>query len=375
MYKKILISIGTRPEAIKLIPIILDLNKDSYFSVDVCLTGQHAEMVDKIITDFKINAKYRLNVINESKNLTELTANIIIKLGKIIESNNYDAIIVHGDTITTIASSLAAYYLKLKIIHVEAGLRTHNFDSPWPEEMNRVLTSKLAALNLAPTEAARRNLVNEGVDANRIYVTGNTVIDCLMKTRNKILNDRKLHIIIENKFNFINLNKKIILVTCHRRENFGVGFTEICNALLKLSKRVDVEIVFPVHLNPAVQNAFVSKLSNNNNIHLIPPQEYFEFVYLMQISYLILTDSGGIQEEAPSLGKPVLVLRDNTERPEGVDAGTLKIVGTKGSSIYSQTSQLLDDKLSYLKMANAANPYGDGKASVRIINILKTFNE
>jgi UDP-N-acetylglucosamine 2-epimerase (non-hydrolysing) len=376
--KKILIIFGTRPEAIKLAPIILKLKSMSKeFRTVICVTSQHREMLDQVLELFEIIPDYDLDIMKQNQTLFDITAIGLKKIGNILEKEKPDIILVQGDTTTTFIASLAAYYLHLKIGHIEAGLRTNNKFSPFPEEINRKLTDCLADLYFVHSNRAKENLINEKIDENKIFLTGNTVIDALLmivekQKDKKIQNSIKK--IFKEKFG-ININeKKIILVTGHRRESFGKIFGNICLGLKKIAiNNRDVQIIYPVHLNPNVQKPVKKILSNIDNIHLITPLDYFEFVWLMSKSYFILTDSGGIQEEAPSLGKPVLVMRNTTERIEGIEAGTAKLIGTSSNDILVETTRLLEDKTLYAKMATSINPYGDGKASERIVNILKNF--
>lgn len=368
---KILVVFGTRPEAIKMAPVVKVLRENLNFDVKVCVTAQHRQMLDQVLDLFGISVDFDLNLMKPGQNLTDLTGDIIRGMRSILEEWRPKWVVVHGDTSTTMATSLAAYYQQVSIAHVEAGLRTHNLNSPWPEEGNRQIVGRLAKLHFSPTEEARQNLLDEGVKEECIHVTGNTVVDALLDVSNKIDSDHMLRDKLTSCFPTLNPDKRVILVTGHRRENFGEGFENICNALREMVEELDVQIVYPVHLNPNVREPVQRILSGVGNIHLVEPLEYLPFVYLMKRSYLILTDSGGIQEEAPSLGKPVLVLRETTERPEAVSAGTVCLVGTDRRKIVSATLRLLRDKGAYEKMAFAHNPYGDGTASNRIGNILK----
>ena len=368
--KKALIVFGTRPEAIKMAPVVKRMREHFGGEVRVCVTAQHRQMLDQVLNLFDIVPEYDLNLMKPGQDLTDITANVLVALRSVLEDFSPDVVIVHGDTTTTFAASLAAYYKKIPVAHVEAGLRTGNRYSPWPEEMNRKLTGAMAAFHFAPTATSRDNLLRESVEADSIFVTGNTVIDALLDVVKKIDGDHELKAGLEQRFDFLNPKKRTILITGHRRENFGKGFEEICNALASLATRADVELVYPVHLNPNVQEPVRRLLGDISNIHLIEPLDYLPFVYLMNRSYLIITDSGGIQEEAPSLGKPVLVIRDTTERPEAVEAGTVKLVGTDAKKICRATNELLDDEAIYQRMAFAHNPYGDGYAAKRIVDIL-----
>ncbi len=368
--KRILSVFGTRPEAIKMAPLILAFNSCKEIHSEVCITSQHKEMLETVLINFNIKPDHDLKIIKPNQNLNDITSSVISGLSEIITRDKYDLIFVHGDTSSTLASALAAFQSRIPVAHVEAGLRTGNIFSPWPEEMNRVLTDNLSTLYFPPTEKASENLKREGKSLEKICVTGNTVIDALFHAQKILEENVQLKNKISDKFKFLEDSKKIILVTGHRRESFGKGFENICNALFEISRRKDVQIIYPVHLNPNVQEPVKRILSSVGNIKLLKPQEYFDFVFLMNKSYLIITDSGGIQEEAPSLGKPVLLLRDTTERPEAVKAGTVKMVGTNKKEIVRNTNLLLDDERHYAEMSNRSNPYGDGKASERIINFI-----
>lgn len=368
---KILTIFGTRPEAIKMSPLVTALGKDNQFTSRVCVTGQHREMLDQVLELFQIEPDYDLNIMKAGQTLSEVTANIITNLQPVIDDFRPDMILVHGDTATTFCASLSAFYNQIPVGHVEAGLRTGNIYSPWPEEGNRKLVSCIAKHNFAPTVMAANNLIRENVNENSIYVTGNTVIDALMMVKEKIASDSSINTSLGDLFPMIRNDKKMVLITGHRRENFGDGFKRICRAIEILAKEnPEVVFVYPVHLNPKVQQPVNEMLSARENIHLIEPQGYVEFVYLMINSELILTDSGGIQEEAPSLGKPVLVMRDTTERPEAVQAGTVLLVGTDIEKIVSNVNQLLNDHELYSAMSSAHNPYGDGTAVQKIISVL-----
>lgn len=376
---------GTRPEAVKLAPVIkkLEENKDLFESI-ICVTAQHRQMLDQVLDLFEIKPDYDLNIMKPNQSLFELTSNVLLNLQPVLEKEKPDIILVQGDTTTVFVASLAAFYLKIKVGHVEAGLRTFNKYSPFPEEVNRKLTTSIADYHFAPTEISQKNLIDENIDKNSIYVTGNTVIDALFLTLKKLKLDQinnelspKVKEISDLclKINPKN-NKKIVLLTGHRRENFGQGFENICYAIKEIAeKNSDVEIIYPVHLNPNVREPVMRIISKNSNIHLIEPLDYEPFVYLMDKSYVIITDSGGVQEEAPSLGKPVLVMRDTTERPEAVLAGTVKLVGTDKDLLIKEANILLNNLDEYKKMSMAHNPYGDGKASQRIIDILKTIKK
>lgn len=368
---KVLTVFGTRPEAIKMAPVVRALNADPAFDAKVCVTAQHRQMLDQVLDIFEIKPHFDLNLMKPGQDLSDITCNVLLGMREVYKQWTPDIILVHGDTSTTFAASLSAYYVTIKVGHVEAGLRTHNKYSPWPEEMNRRLTGAIADIHFAPTSQSRDNLLREGVKGEDILITGNTVIDALLQVVNRFKTDASLQLQLKSRFSFIDPSKRLILVTGHRRENFGAGFENICSALEELAQRPDVQIVYPVHLNPNVQEPVKRILSRIKNVILLEPLDYLPFVYLMNQSSMIVTDSGGVQEEAPSLGKPVLVMRDTTERPEAVDAGTVKLVGTSKESIVRQTHQLLDDTAAYEKMSRAHNPYGDGKASFRITTHLK----
>ena len=370
---KILSIFGTRPEAIKMSPLIDLLQAQDQFDTKVCVTAQHREMLDQVLSLFDIKPDYDLDLMKSGQGLADITTSILVSLTPVLESFNPDLVLVHGDTTTTLAAALAAYYKKIPLGHVESGLRTGDIYSPWPEEINRKVTSAMAALHFAPTQKAADNLIAEGVSRDLISITGNTVIDSLFKAIEILESDNELSTEFDTRFAIDN-SKRLILVTGHRRESFGGGFERICSALSGIAERDDVQIIYPVHLNPQVKNVVKTNLDGNKNIHLIEPQEYLPFVHLMRRSSIILTDSGGVQEEAPSLGKPVLVMRDKTERPEAVDAGTVKIVGTNSQSIIESTFKLLDDKGLYSEMQKSHNPYGDGQASRRIVEVISSWN-
>jgi len=373
---KILLVFGTRPEAIKMIPLAKELKDNSQVNCKVCVTAQHREMLDQVLELFELTPDYDLDIMRPGQDLYSVTSRIIEKMKSTIEGFNPDLVLVHGDTSTTFCAALSAFYSRVPVGHVEAGLRTGNLLSPWPEEANRKLTSVITQYHFAPTEKSKSNLLAEGIVEKSIHVTGNTVIDSLLWVNEKLASSPKLLEPIKQSFDFLDQSKKLILVTGHRRENFGGGFERLCDALGEIAKtNDDVQIVYPVHLNPNVQEPVNELLANYNNIFLIPPQEYLPFVYLMNESELIITDSGGVQEEAPSLGKPVLVTRDTTERPEAVTAGTVKLVGTDKERIVSETQALLDNPAAYAKMSETSNPYGDGKAVKRIIDIILKENE
>ena len=367
--KKILFLFGTRPEAIKMAPLVKTFCLDSNFTVKVGVTAQHREMLDQVLDFFKIDVDYDLNIMKPNQSLHELTSSLILKITEdILNKENFDYVFVQGDTTTVLAGALASFYKKIKVIHIEAGLRSHDIYSPFPEEMNRILTSKIAHIHFCPTQTAADNLDREDLK-NNVFVVGNTVIDALLLGLDEIKNSSESNLI--NKYSNIDFNKKIILVTCHRRENFGKPFEEICDALLEISDsfKETIQIVYPVHLNPNIMKIAYEKLTREN-IKLISPLDYPDLIWMMNRSNIILTDSGGIQEEAPSLGKPVLVLRDITERMGGVHAGTAILVGSSKEKIVVETSMLLTDVSYYLKISKAINPYGDGTTSEKIKEII-----
>lgn len=368
---KILTVFGTRPEAIKMAPVVKALAADSFFETKVCVTAQHREMLDQVLEIFDIQPDFDLNLMKPGQDLTDITSNVLLGMREVYKQWKPDMILVHGDTTTTLAASLSAYYARIKVGHVEAGLRTHNKYSPWPEEMNRCITGAITDLHFAPTNKAQDNLLREGIAVEAIHVTGNTVIDALLDVVQRLSVDLRLKNRFAEQFSFIDASKRLILVTGHRRENFGTGFENICHALRQLAERGDVQIIYPVHLNPNVQEPVHRILGQVPHVHLIEPQDYLPFIYLMNRASLLITDSGGVQEEAPSLGKPVLVMRDTTERPEAVDAGTVKLVSTCPTSIVNEANHLLDDAAAFEAMALAHNPYGDGKAAGRIVDVLK----
>ncbi len=365
---KVMLVFGTRPEAIKMAPLALLLGSDDRFDCRICVTGQHREMLDQVLRIFQLEVAYDLGIMRPKQDLSDVTSAILLGMREVFQSFRPDIVLVHGDTATTLSASLASYYHQIPVGHVEAGLRTHNLYSPWPEEANRKLTGALATLHFAPTESAAANLRREGVDHTTIQVTGNTVIDGLLQVVARLREDTELADNIAKDLPALPSDRRMILVTGHRRESFGSGFERICQALAQVAGRFDdVDIIYPVHLNPSVQEPVNRLLAGIPNIHLIPPQEYLPFVYLMDRAHIVLTDSGGVQEEAPSLGKPVLVMRDTTERPEAVDAGTVKLVGTNSDAIVTEIDRLLTDDTEYSRMSFAHNPYGDGKASSRIV--------
>lgn len=372
---RVLSVFGTRPEAIKMAPVIRELQKHPQaFESRVCVTAQHRSMLDQVLSLFSLVPDYDLDIMKPGQDLFDVTASVLLRLRDVLVAEKPDLVLVHGDTTTSMAASLAAFYLRIPVGHVEAGLRTHNKYSPFPEEINRTITGVIADLHFAPTEAARRNLLNVGVPSERITVTGNTVIDALLDVVRLIESDSEIRQQLSQQFSFLNPDRRLILVTGHRRENFGAGFEDICRALVEIAaKRSDVEILYPVHLNPNVREPAFRILGEAglDSIHLIDPVDYLPFVYLMHRSSLIITDSGGVQEEAPTLGKPVLVMRDTTERPEAVDAGTVKLVGTCRDTIVTEALHLLDDAEAYQTMTLAHNPYGDGFAAPRIVEHIK----
>lgn len=373
MKKKVLLVFGTRPEAIKMAPLALQLKQQQdCFETKVCVTGQHRQMLDQVLELFNLSPDFDLNLMKPGQTLSDITAGVLKGLEQVFAEWTPDVVLVHGDTATTFAASLAAYYHKIAVGHVEAGLRTGDIYSPWPEEANRKLTGALTTYHFAPTQSSYNNLIKENISPENITITGNTVIDALLTVKEKVENNQEIISQFEQQFDFLDPEKKLILVTGHRRENFGQGFLNICSALANIAKQhPEVQIVYPVHLNPNVQKPVNELLSGISNIHLIAPQDYLPFVYLMNRSYLILTDSGGIQEEAPSLAKPVLVMRDTTERPEAVEAGTVKLVGTDAALIQQSVIELLENPDLYQTMAAAHNPYGDGTACQQIIHALK----
>ena len=381
--KNVLLVFGTRPEAIKMAPLVKKFQEDSEFQTIVCVTAQHREMLDQVLDIFDIKPDYDLNIMKQGQDLYDITSRVLLGLRDVLNETNPDVVLVHGDTTTSTAAALAAFYKQIPVAHVEAGLRTNNIYSPWPEEMNRRITGRIATYHLAPTELSRQNLLKENVDNKNIIITGNTVIDALLWVVNKIKSDANLadtlQINIKNNgydIDRIEDKRKLVLITGHRRENFGEGFRNICNAIKTLSiKYPDVDFVYPMHLNPNVRKPIAEIFGNDKdksgNTFFIEPLDYLNFVFLMEKADIILTDSGGIQEEAPSLGKPVLVMRDNTERPEALEAGTVKLVGTDYDKIINEVSELLDNEESYNKMSKAVNPYGDGSACKRIVDFLK----
>lgn len=382
--KKIMLVFGTRPEAIKMAPLVkaFQARKDEFETI-VCVTGQHREMLDQVLSLFDIKPNFDLNIMKQGQDLYDVTSRVLLGMRDVFKTCVPDILFVHGDTTTSTAAALAAFYHQIPVAHVEAGLRTGNIYSPWPEEMNRLITGRIATYNLSPTKLSRENLLRENVSDSKIVVTGNTVIDALHWVTNKINNDKNLNVnlakeLVTKGYDVSRLasGRRLILITGHRRENFGEGFHNICNALKTLSEKYpDVDFVYPMHLNPNVRHpiheAFGEDLSNLGNMFFIEPLEYLMFIFLMEKSDIVLTDSGGIQEEAPGLGKPVLVMRDTTERPEALEAGTVKLVGTDYNAIVDNVSLLLNDREAYERMSHAVNPYGDGKACGRIIDFIK----
>ena len=385
MSKRIMLVFGTRPEAIKMAPLVKEFQKypDRYQTI-VCVTGQHREMLDQVLHIFDIHPDYDLNIMKQGQDLYDVTARVLTGMRDVLKEARPDVVLVHGDTTTSTAAALAAFYQQIPVGHVEAGLRTHNIYSPWPEEMNRQITGRIATYHFSPTPLSQQNLLKEGVNKEQIVVTGNTVIDALYMVVDKIKQDKELDAELEEVLrqsgydvNRLSHGKRMVLITGHRRENFGEGFLSMCRAIQALTKKYpNVDFVYPMHLNPNVRKpihqVFGDDLGNLGNMFFIEPLEYLSFVYLMEKSFLVLTDSGGIQEEAPGLGKPVLVMRDTTERPEALDAGTVKLVGTDYDRIVTEVSALLENREYYNRMSKAVNPYGDGKACGRIVG---TFNE
>ena len=384
--KRIMLVFGTRPEAIKMAPLVQEFRKhpDQYETL-VCVPGQHREMLDQVLNIFGIVPDYDLNIMKPGQDLYDVTARILSGMRDILTRTRSDVVLVHGDTTTSMTVALAAFYQQIPVGHVEAGLRTHNIYSPWPEEMNRQITGRIATYHFSPTPLSRENLLREGIDKSRILVTGNTVIDALYAVVNKIKDDVPLQLSLEKELKAAGYDtdrlvteegRRLVLITGHRRENFGDGFLHICRAIKMLSEKYpDVDFVYPMHLNPNVRKPIKEVFGENcqSNLFFIEPLEYLSFVYLMEKSHIVLTDSGGIQEEAPGLGKPVLVMRDTTERPEALEAGTVKLVGTDYDKIVSEVSSLLDDAQYYEKMSQAVNPYGDGKACERIAQYIQTL--
>ena len=383
--KKIMLVFGTRPEAIKMAPLVKEFQKHTNeFAVEVCVTAQHRQMLDQVLSLFEIKPDYDLDIMKPGQDLYDVTARVLTGMRDVLKESRPDVVLVHGDTTTSSAAALAAFYQQIPVGHVEAGLRTHNIYSPWPEEMNRQITGRIAEYNFAPTPLSKKNLLAEGIDLEKIIVTGNTVIDALYQVVDKIKNTSTLNEELRMELKKAGYNtsrldegKKLVLITGHRRENFGDGFISMCKAIKALSEKyTDVDFVYPMHLNPNVRKpiheVFGENLNGSGNMFFIEPLEYLSFVYLMDKAHIVLTDSGGIQEEAPGLGKPVLVMRDTTERPEALDAGTVKLVGTDFDKIVDNVSSLIDDADKYDKMSHAVNPYGAGKACRRIVDFFKT---
>ena len=376
MKKRVMLVFGTRPEAIKMAPLCHKLLGDPNFDVDICITAQHRGMLDQVLDIFDLKPSVDLNIMSSKQDLFDITSRVLLEMRSVYKEYKPDIVLVHGDTTTTLASSLAAFYLGIKVGHVEAGLRTYNLQAPFPEELNRQFTGKIANFHFAPTEKSANNLINERVDGSNIFITGNTVIDALNLALVSIEKDEerlsRINKNLNGLFPFEWQKNKFILITGHRRENFGQGFINICEAIKKSAiENPEVNYIYPVHLNPDVQSPVMKILKGIKNVYLSEPLDYEPFIYLMKNSYLVLTDSGGIQEEAPSLGKPVLVMREVTERPEAIDAGTVKLVGTEPQKIVKNIQDLLDDSELYNSMSNAHNPYGDGHACDRILEILK----
>ena len=372
---KILSIFGTRPEAIKMAPVIKALEAEKNIVSNICVTAQHREMLDQVLRLFSIKPNFDLNIMTQDQGLTNVTTTVLAGLEKVLEECKPDRILVHGDTTTSFTAALAGFYQRIPVGHVEAGLRTGDIYAPWPEEMNRRLTDTICDLHFAPTKSAEQNLIKSGAKSSGIFITGNTVIDALFSVCDRLETEPQVLEQAKKNLPVLTNNKKLILVTGHRRENFGDGFEQICAALVTLANREDIEIIYPVHLNPNVQEPVNRILGNNKNIHLISPLEYLPFVYLMKKSYFIITDSGGIQEEAPSLGKPVLVMREFTERPEAIHAGTVKLVGTRQRKILEAATKLLDDENFYKTQILTHNPYGNGDASKIIVTEILRAHE
>lgn len=371
--RKVMVVFGTRPEAIKMAPVITALRAQSGIQTLVAVTAQHRQMLDQVLDLFGITPDDDLDVMRANQNLSDLFARILTGMSEVISRRQPDLVLVHGDTSTTLATALAAFYANVPVGHVEAGLRTGSMAAPWPEEMNRRLTAPLTRLHFAPTARARSHLLAEGINASDVHVTGNTVVDALLEATAQIQARPALKQELNERLSYLDPGKRLILVTGHRRENFGHALEQICRAIQRIVARGDAEVVYPVHLNPNIKDPVTRILGGEAGVHLTEPQEYLPFVHLMARADIIITDSGGIQEEAPSLGKPVLLMRDSTERPEAVDAGTVRLVGTHSSTICSETARLLDNPEAYQAMANAENPYGDGKSARRIARIISEF--
>lgn len=373
--KRVLVVFGTRPEAIKMAPVVHALRRCADFEVSVCVTAQHREMLDQVLQLFDIQPEYDLDLMRSKQTLTDITSGILITIGDVYEQASPDIVLVHGDTTTTLAASLAAFYRHIPVGHVEAGLRTGDLSSPWPEEMNRRFTDTIASWHFAPTMQARQNLIFEGTPPEHIVLTGNTVIDALLEVKRRLDAEPELRAEVASRYPFLDPMCRLVLVTGHRRESFGEPFKQFCTALhILAADHPEVQFVYPVHMNPSVREPAERILSGHDNIFLLGPQEYLPFVYLMSRSHFVITDSGGIQEEAPALGKPVLVTRETTERPEAIEAGTARLVGTDIAAILCAASELLNDAGAYERMARAANPYGDGHAGERIVEALGEMN-
>jgi UDP-N-acetylglucosamine 2-epimerase (non-hydrolysing) len=372
---KVLSVFGTRPEAIKMAPVVKALAIDPRFDAKVCVTGQHAEMLEQVNSLFGIVPDTDLKIMKSGQGLTHITTAVLEGMEAVLAEMRPDYVLVHGDTTTSTSAALAAFYAGIPVGHVEAGLRTHNMQSPWPEEANRQITGRLAQLHFAPTELSRRNLIAENIAPETIHVTGNTVIDALLMVKNRLDSDAWLAAELAGQFPFLDAAKRLILVTGHRRENHDGGIARVCEALAQLSKRGDVQIVYPVHLNPKVKQAADASLAGVDNVFLIEPLSYLPFVWMLNACHIVVTDSGGLQEEAPSFGKPVLVTRDTTERPEAIEAGTVKLVGTDTAGLIAHVSELLDNAALYTAMSMAHNPYGDGKAAARITDVLAQISQ
>jgi UDP-N-acetylglucosamine 2-epimerase (non-hydrolysing) len=364
--KRVLLVFGTRPEAIKMAPVARAIAATPELDLKICVTAQHRQMLDQVLELFEIKADFDLNLMRPGQDLTDITSRVLSGMRDVFAEWRPDIVLVHGDTTTTMAAAIASFYARIPVAHVEAGLRTHNLQSPWPEELNRRIAGIVTALHFAPTATAKNNLLNEGIAEKEINVTGNTVIDALFDAMQILDKKSDVRTVVAERFSFLNKEKRLVLVTGHRRENFGEGFQQICRALKEIAADPTLEVVYPVHLNPNVQRPVSEILGDAANVHLIEPLDYLPFVYLMGRAHIILTDSGGVQEEAPSLGKPVLVMRDTTERPEAVEAGTVKLVGAEQASIVTAARELLGSQHAYDQMARAVNPYGDGKASAKI---------
>lgn len=381
--KKVMLVFGTRPEAIKMAPLVKEFQKNNNFETQISVTGQHRQMLDQVLELFKIKPNYDLNIMKAGQDLYDVTSQVIIGMREILKTAKPDIVLVHGDTTTSTATALAAFYQQIPVAHVEAGLRTHNIYSPWPEEMNRQITGRIATYHFSPTELSKSNLLKENINSKNIIITGNTVIDALFYVIEKIKTDNTLsedlyRSLVQCGYDTKRLNdgRKLILITGHRRENFGDGFISMCKAIKSLAQKYPhVDFVYPMHLNPNVRKPIHEVFGKNplelSNMFFIEPLEYFDFIYLMEKATIVLTDSGGIQEEAPSLGKPVLVMRDTTERPEAVEAGTVKLVGTNYDTIINNVSELLENEKSYLQMSQSTNPYGDGNACKRIVSFIQ----